>query len=65
MKTPGPLPVRAWNGVLDSGAADDFLEEAIPVSTVETSWAEGWLVTRFVVRFVITRFRSWCLLGES
>ena len=65
MKTPGPIPVRAWKGVLRSEVVDDFLEEANPVSTVTTSWAEGWLVTRFVVRFVITRFRSRCLLGES
>ena len=65
MKTPGPTLVRARNGVLLVDVEDRFSEETNPVSTVATSWAEVFMESRVVGRFVMTLFRSKCLLGES
>jgi hypothetical protein len=70
MKTPGPSLVRARDSglfcfVLKRWLVDHFSGEANPVSTVAAIRAEGSLVLRIVGRFVMTRFRSKCLLGES
>jgi hypothetical protein len=65
MKTPGPSLVRARDSGLCWFLSNRFLKEANPVSTVAAFRAEGALVLRIVGRFVMTRFRSKCLLGES
>jgi hypothetical protein len=69
MKTPGPSLVRARDSglcwFLSNRLLDRFSGEAIPVSTVATFRAEGSMVLRIVGRFVMTRFRSKSLLGES
>jgi hypothetical protein len=65
MKTPGPSLVRARDSGLCCFLSSRFSGEAIPASTVAAFRAEGSMVLRIVCWFVMTRFRSKCLLGES
>jgi hypothetical protein len=65
VKTPGPSLVRASLSGQSFILENRFSGEANPVSTVATSRVEGAVVRRIVGRFVMTRFRRWCLLGES